>query len=139
MKTQKNLYILLALVIVASVLLSACGGAAPTPASQPEPAATEPPAPTVAPTQPPANTEAPAVSSKYGGTLRHATQPPTNIDPAFLSTIPDDEIGRQWHDFLVFIGEDNSPDPARGVAESWDTSEDGLTWTFHLRQGIKFH
>jgi len=138
MKTQKNLTILLALVMVASMLLAACGGAAPAEPSQPEqPAA--PAEPTAAPEEPTAAPVEPAMSAKYGGTLRHATQPPTNLDPAFLSTIPDDEIGRQWHDFLVFIGEDNSPDPKRGVAESWDLSADGLTWTFNLRQGIKFH
>ena len=145
----KKFSVFLALVIVASLLLGACATATPAPTQPAEQApAEQAPAEQEQPTEPPAvepakPTEAPAAApvagDKYGGTLRHAIQPPGNLDPAFLSTVPDDEISRQWHDFLVFIGEDNSPDPARGVAESWTASDDGLAWTFKLRQGILFH
>lgn len=34
---------------------------------------------------------------------------------------------------------DENFEPAGCLAESWDTSEDGLTWTFHLRNGVKWH
>ncbi len=37
------------------------------------------------------------------------------------------------YDLLVGFGEDLSPAP--GLAERWDISEDGLTWTYHIRQG----
>ncbi|MGH2698688.1 MAG: ABC transporter substrate-binding protein [Actinomycetota bacterium] len=41
------------------------------------------------------------------------------------------------YDLLVnFSLEDFSPTP--GLAESWETSEDGLTWTFYIREGMKW-
>lgn len=38
---------------------------------------------------------------------------------------------------LIKYDETGQPSPA--LAESWDISEDGLTYTFHLREGVKFH
>ena len=46
-------------------------------------------------------------------------------------------IARHTQDCLVKLSSvDNSIIPA--AAESWESSEDGLTWTFHLRQGMKW-
>ena len=45
-------------------------------------------------------------------------------------------INRHIWDCLVKLdSETNEIIPA--AAESWETSEDGLTWTFHIRQGMK--
>ncbi len=41
------------------------------------------------------------------------------------------------YDTLVQPAADLSMEPA--LAESWDISDDNLTWTFHLRPGVKFH
>ena len=42
------------------------------------------------------------------------------------------------YDFLVgYKMTDMSPEPA--LAESWETSEDGLTWTFHMREGVMWN
>src|ERR1700733_11401874 len=35
--------------------------------------------------------------------------------------------------------DDVTPTLAPGLATSWDISKDGLTYTFHLREGVKFH
>ncbi|MCE7988676.1 MAG: ABC transporter substrate-binding protein [Caldilinea sp. CFX5] len=41
------------------------------------------------------------------------------------------------HNALIQVGLDNSLEPV--LAESYEVAEDGLTYTFKLRQGIKFH
>lgn len=41
-----------------------------------------------------------------------------------------------FHVGLVKLGDDTEPIPA--LAESWEITEDGLTYTFTLREGIKF-
>ena len=47
-------------------------------------------------------------------------------------------VGVQIYDSLLRFGkEDTKVYP--NLAESWEVSEDGLEWTFHLRKGVKFH
>lgn len=47
------------------------------------------------------------------------------------------EMWALTYDYLIgYSMEDMSPQPA--VAESWDTSDDGLTWTFDLRDDVVF-
>ncbi len=48
------------------------------------------------------------------------------------------KAGIQVFENLVKFG-DNSMDVEPQLAESWEISPDGLTWTFHLRKGVKFH
>lgn len=79
------------------------------------------------------------LSPKHGGVLKNAFYAPTHMDPAFLDTAADNHVAFQWNDRLVYIDETNEPDLDRSVSESWENSEDGKTWTFKLRSGVKFH
>jgi len=62
---------------------------------------------------------------------------PTYIDPAVGTDFSDSMALANLYDTLVFPNLDGSIRPH--LAESWDISDDGLTYTFHLRKGVKFH
>lgn len=60
------------------------------------------------------------------------------MDPALATDGASLLIARQVYDTLLFL-EEGGTLPIPGLAESWDVTTDGLTWTFHLRSGISFH
>ena len=78
-------------------------------------------------------------TGKYGGILKKAYFAPGALDPAFASDITADEIARFWADFLVYVDEQLKPDPSRSLAQKWEVSKDGLSWTFYLRKDVQFH
>ena len=61
---------------------------------------------------------------------------PKTIDPALNSTV-DGSIYIQ-HAFEGLATRDKNNHIIPGVAESWDISEDGLTYTFHIRDNAKW-
>ena len=63
-------------------------------------------------------------------------QPPT-LDPHLSTVTATRDISRHIYETLVAFDENYEPVPM--LAESIETSEDGKTYTFHLRTGIKFH
>src|SRR5215471_18336449 len=75
---------------------------------------------------------------KYGGSYRRTlASDPTTLDPAFVADIYGRAVVRQLFDGLVQFDAHLKPIPA--IAKFWETSRDGLRWTFTLRPGVKFH
>jgi peptide/nickel transport system substrate-binding protein len=59
------------------------------------------------------------------------------MDPAQIGEVVTDEIVTNVCDALI---QQDRKDPAKllpGLAERWEVSEDGLTFTFHLRRGLR--
>ncbi|HSM58550.1 MAG TPA: ABC transporter substrate-binding protein [Candidatus Sulfomarinibacteraceae bacterium] len=69
--------------------------------------------------------------------LRATFSWPTFIDPAVGNDFSSSASLVNLYDTLVFPNVDGGVDP--WVAESWETSDDGLTWTFTLRDDVTFH
>lgn len=68
--------------------------------------------------------------------FRYATNTlPTTLDPTKGQSIGDNEI---QHAVTEGLTRNTAGDVQPGVAESWDISEDGLTYTFHLREDAKW-
>jgi peptide/nickel transport system substrate-binding protein len=123
------------------MILSACGGGAP--ATQ-APVATEEPAATEAPmTEEPAATEAPTTgeftSSDPTTYFRPTFGEPETLDPALDYETAGGEIITNVYDQLIFYNRENAQEFIPQLATEWTVSDDGLTYTFTIRDGVTFH
>jgi oligopeptide transport system substrate-binding protein len=75
---------------------------------------------------------------KFGGTFRRMLgDNPSSLDPTFVTDIYSGNVVRQIFEGLVQFDAHLNVIPA--IAEFWEASQDGRTWTFALRRGVKFH
>jgi peptide/nickel transport system substrate-binding protein len=138
-------------VLLVAVLLSACGGApaapaaqAPTAAPASGPAATNAPAPTAAaaPTtaaEPTAAAAAAGQLSRDPKTLVIAnTESPDNADPGQTLNAANSLLQRGMYEGLLTLKGSSLSEVDPVLAESFTTSADKSTWTFKIRQGVKF-
>ena len=113
---KKQLSILLAASMVAGTVLTGCGGSGKTAETK---------------------TEAPAAAAEGGSTLAVQIGPdPETIDPTLNSAI--DGANLILYGFETLLTFDKDSKIVTGQAETYDISDDGLTYTFHLRDGLKW-
>jgi peptide/nickel transport system substrate-binding protein len=128
---KRNLYLLLSLVVLASMILAACGGAAPAtdePPSVSEPGATEP-----------AATE-PSVGEFSGTATITFTQEPDNLNPLYTEMFFSAITRDFWLKGLWSFDDNNQPvlEIASEVpsVENGGLSEDGTIITYRLRDDV---
>jgi peptide/nickel transport system substrate-binding protein len=63
---------------------------------------------------------------------------PKSLDPHVVTAVNDFRILMNIYDGLVRY-KDGTLEPEPALAESWEISDDGLTYTFKLREGVSFH
>ena len=131
---------ILALGLGIALSLTACGGQSQTETKAPEAAETTTAAggTQAAETTKAAETNGAAPAAEYKDTMNIAAtaQPPTLDSMTSSSNIAD---GIAMHIFEGLYMMDNTYTPQPILAESCDISEDGLVYTFKLREGVKFH
>ena len=127
---MKKLALLLAVMMLV-VSVSGCGGDTATSSSQ---AAGDPDSGSSAPAAAPAVSP---VTSWDGEELSVIVGPdPDTIDPALNTAIDGGVLIVHAFEGLYALDQDGVPQPAQ--AESYTLSEDGLTYTFTLREGLKW-
>ncbi len=129
-----------------SLFLAACGPGAPPPAPTAAPNRAQPtqlPISSAAPKVETAATSAPAVAGKPGGVKIFKTSYLPDIDsmdPATITGAPDYQIGEAIYNYIGRY----TYDPPLGTKinpelATWEIQDDGRTYIFNLRKGVKFH
>ncbi len=137
-------YSLILMIVICALLSSiiiACGATPTAEVPTPTVPLTQPAA--AVPTQPPTplatSTPQPTVPSiTSGGKLVFGMSwEPSEIDPHVGSSYEGATVDRAVFDTLIRQTPDGAFHP--GLATRWEISADGLTYTFYLREGVKFH
>jgi ABC-type transport system substrate-binding protein len=135
---------ILIVLLTLSLVITGCQSTEPEnpPVSAPE-QVNSPVASTEVPVEAAAITEAPVpveeTGPKYGGKVSYAyTSEPLTLDCRQNMATSGGQIAYQVQEGLL------GTDPITGkaapaLAEEWNISDDGLVYTFKLRQGVKFH
>jgi peptide/nickel transport system substrate-binding protein len=115
----------------AATVAAQCAVPATAPPAAPatEAPATEAPAPTATP-----EAAAAPTGPQRGGTLRLASRVQKVTHPAQFSWVAPSNQLRQVAEYLTFTDGDNITHPF--LLESWEASDDLLTWTLSLKKGI---
>ncbi len=124
---MKRLFSLASLCLLALIL---AGGCQDRPESKTAPAPAEP--------APAAGTAPAAPTPVNGDTMVTASiGEPSNLIPALASDTSSTAITEKVYNGLMKVDKDLNIVP--DLAESLDISDDGLTLTFHLRKGVRWH
>ncbi|MBI2908487.1 MAG: ABC transporter substrate-binding protein [Chloroflexi bacterium] len=125
-------------VLAVLAFLVSCAPAAPVSTSKPPPAS--PAAQPVSKGAQPTATSKVVDQPKYGGTLVIANK----IEPRSFDMHQDTSIGMQLplapaYNMVVQNDPQDETKIIGDLAKSWEVSADGLTYTFRLHEGVKFH
>lgn len=114
---KRRLAFLLAIAMLLSLALTACGGTPTAPAQ-------------------PGSPDAPATPAEPKQLTACIGPNPETIDPALNTSVDGANMILFAFDCLLGVDKDNKVIP--GAAESFEMSADGLTYTFRLREGLKW-
>ncbi len=121
---MKKISLVLAAIMASSMILSACGGSKPAN-----------PSAGAGTTAAAGETSDPAAAGSLDLAVRVGPNPET-IDPALNTAVDGANIIVHAFETLLIVDSENTIVP--GQAESYEASPDGLTYTFHLREGLKW-
>ncbi len=149
--------VLILLLALIALLLGNCERSAPTPSPTPTPVPVATPTPEPPPTSPPPPTPRPETQEEIvarlrgnadsfdyavgtpGGTITYATigEPLTFNLPLANDASSSGYLSYVFEGLTETSWLNDAVEP--GLAESWEHSDDGREWTFHLRRDVSWH